>query len=127
MRTFKFERILSVTLQKSSFITTAGFDVDKYKDNFLKSMGRQEINIYFSSKVAPWIREQWGSSVQNAEKGGVILTLFSETLEYPSRLVLSFVPHARPLSPPAFITKVLRDSNEIVTLYQTKPPSQPDL
>lgn len=123
LRTFKFERILSVKLKKNSFTTTGDFDVDKYKNNFLKSMGRQEIKIYFDSKVAPWIREQWTSSVQKAEKGGVVLTLFSETLEYPSRLVLSFAPHARPVSPPRLIDKIRRDSREIVALYQTKPVS----
>ena len=123
LRTFKFERMLSVTLKKNSFITTVDFNVDKYKDNFLKSMGRQEIKIYFDSKVAPWIREQWSSSVQSAEKGGVVLTLSSETLEYPSRLVLSFAPNARPLSPPKLIAKIRRDSREIVALYQINPVS----
>jgi proteasome accessory factor C len=123
LRTFKFERILSVKLLKKHFSSADDLDVDKYKEDFLKSMGRHEIKIYFDSKVALWIKEQWGSSVKKAENGGVILTLFSETLEYPSRLVLSFASHARPLSPPELIAKVRRDSREIVELYKTEPVS----
>lgn len=123
LRTFKFERILSLKLLKADFPTPEDLDVNKYKEDFLTSMGRHEIKIYFDSTVAPWIKEQWGSSAKKAEKKGVILTLYSETLEYPSRLVLSFASHARPLSPPELIKKVRRDSREIVAMYKTVPVS----
>ena len=91
-------------------------------------MGSRRIEIYFDSKVAPWIKERWGSSVTKAENGGVVLNLASETLErsfvfgsaYPSRLVLSFAPYAKPLHPPELIEKVKQDSQEIVEWYKTK-------
>ena len=120
LRTFKFERILSVKLQKEKFCPSEEVETHKYKDNFLKSMGRRRIEIYFDSKVAPWIKERWGSSVTKAENGGVVLNLNSETLEYPSRLVLSFAPYAKPLTPPELIEKVQKDSQEIVQLYKSK-------
>ena len=123
LRTFKFERILSAKPKKQDFRAPKNFDIEKHKQNFLTSMGRQEIKIHFDSKVAPWIREQWGSSAQNADEEGVVLTLFSETLEYPSRLILSFAPHARPLSPHTLIEKVRQDSRDIVNLYQKKSVS----
>ncbi len=119
-RTFKFERILSVDLLKERFAAPEDLDVDKYKHNFLKQVGRNQIKIYFDSVVAPWIHEQWGSSAQMKEDGGVVLTLFSETLEYPSRLVLSFAPHARPLDPIGLIEKVRKDAREVVGLYEAK-------
>jgi len=124
LRTFKFERILSTKLLKTTFPSPKDLDVDKYKDGFLKSMGRQEIKIYFDSTVAPWIKEQWGSSVKKAKKKGVILTLFSETLEYPSRLILSFASHAHPLSPPELVEKVHQDSQEIAAMYKKKAVSR---
>lgn len=123
LRTFKFERILSVKLQEDRFPPPKGLNVNKYKKDFLKSMGRQQIEIHFDAKVAPWIQEWWGSSVRKGENGGVVLTFSSETLEYPSRLVLSFAPHAKPLSPPELIGKVRGDSRELLELYQSQATS----
>ena len=119
VRTFKFERILSVEVHPEDFPIPQDLDINKYKDNFLKSMGPDKIEIYFGPQVAPWIKERWGASMTRKGKdGGVILTLNSETLEYPSRLVLSFVPHAEPVSPPELIEKIRQDSKEIAELYQ---------
>jgi len=120
LRTFKFDRILSVELFREKFSPPEEVETNKYKLNFLKSMGSRRIEIYFDSKVAPWIKERWGSSVTKAENGGVVLNLASETLEYPSRLVLSFAPYAKPLHPPELIEKVKQDSQEIVEWYKTK-------
>ncbi len=117
VRTFRFERILSVKLHRKKFSLPKNLDIDKYKDNFLKSMGRRRIEIHFDDKVAPWVKERWGSSVTKTKNGGVVLKLTSDTLEYPSRLILSFAPHARPLSPPELIEKVQKDSREIAQLY----------
>ncbi len=118
LRTFKFERILSVKLLEQIFSPPAGLDVEKYKEGFLKSMGGHQIEIYFDSLVAPWILEQWGPSARKEPDGGVILTLSSETLEYPSRLVLSFAPHARPVSPPQLMEKVQSDAQAVLGIYK---------
>jgi proteasome accessory factor C len=120
LRTFKFDRILSVELFRDKFSPPEEVETNKYKLNFLKSMGSRRIEIYFDSKVAPWIKERWGSSVTKGKNGGVVLNLASETLEYPSRLVLSFAPYAKPLHPPELIEKVKQDSQEIVEWYKTK-------
>ena len=120
LRTFKFERILSVKLNREKFSPPEEVETNKYKHNFLKSMGPRRIEIYFDSKVAPWIKERWGDSVTKAENGGVVLNLASETLEYPSRLVLSFVPYAKALNPPELIEKVKKDSQEILQLYKSQ-------
>ena len=118
VRTFKFERILEVELHQEDFPIPEDLDVNKYKKNFLKSMGPNKIEIYFGPQVAPWIKERWGSSMTRKGKdGGVVLTLSSETLEYPSRLVLSFAPYAEPVHPPELIEKVRHDSREIAGLY----------
>lgn len=122
-RTFKFERMLSVKSLGENFPPPTDLDVEKYKENFLKSMGSQPVKIQFDSTVAPWIREQWGSSVETGKGGGVVLTLFSETLEFPSRLILSFAPHARPLSPPELIEKVRKDARQVVRSYETRVAS----
>jgi predicted DNA-binding transcriptional regulator YafY len=114
LRTFKFERILEVELLTESFPPPLNFEVDKYKSEFLKSMGTHKVEIYFDQELSPWIREQWGTAVRDAGDGGMILTLFTETLEFPCRLVLGSAPHARPLSPPEFIEKVRQDAGEIV-------------
>ena len=120
LRSFKFERILSVKLNREKFSPPEEVETNKYKHNFLKSMGPRRIEIYFDSKVAPWIKERWGDSVTKAENGGVVLNLASETLEYPSRLVLSFVPYAKALNPPELIEKVKKDSQEILQLYKSQ-------
>lgn len=117
LRTFKFERMLSVKPLRAHFPQPEDLDLGKYKKNFLQSMGGNPIEILFDPAVAPWIQEQWGSSAQPAEDGSVTLTLFSETLEYPSRLILSFAPHARPLSPPELIEKVRNDVQDILESY----------
>ena len=122
-RTFKFERILSVKPLGDDFPPPTDLDVEKYKENFLTSMGSQPITIQFDSTVAPWIREQWGSSVKTGKRGEVVLTLFSETLEFPSRLVLGFAPHARPLSPPGLIEKVRKDARQVARSYEARVAS----
>lgn len=122
LRTFKFERILSVELQQETFPPPDESLLAKYKDTFLQAMGSHKVEIYFDAEAAPWIREKWGSSVRE-EQDGVVLTLYSETLEFPSRLVLGNLPHARPLHPPELIEKVRQDAQEIAQLYESKAVS----
>jgi len=114
LRTFKFERILSVKLLSAHFDPPQDFDEAKYKSDFLKPMGEQRVEIYFAPEVAPWIREKWGDAARDEADGGVVLTLFSETLEFPSRLVLGSAPHAKPLSPPELIEKVRVDAEAVI-------------
>ena len=123
LRTFKFERILSVKPLTASFPQPQDLDLGKYKEDFLQSMGGDPIEISFDQTVAPWVQEQWGSSAKRQKDGSVTLSLFSETLEYPSRLILSFAPHARPLSPPELIDKVRHDVQDILDSYSMKTPN----
>lgn len=116
LRTFKFERILSVRILPDRFDPPENFDVEKYKSEFLKGAGGYKIKIHFESKVVPWIREQWGSALRDAPEGGAVLTLRCDTLEFPSRLVLGSAPYAHPLSPDVFIEKVRQDARQIVEL-----------
>lgn len=116
LRTFKFERILSATHLQENFPEPEDFELGRFKADFDLSTGEREIEIFFDKQLAPWIREQWTTSVREAEDEGVILTVYSETLEFPSRLVLRSAPHARPLSPPEFVEKVRRDAEEIMLL-----------
>lgn len=118
LRTFKFERILEAKLLSEGFKEVDDFDMLKYKSEFLKSMGEHKIEILFDASIAPWILEQWGDSAKEVEEGKVLLTLYSETLEFPSRVVLGAAPHAKPLSPPELIEKVKKDSAEILALYR---------
>ncbi|MGH9338295.1 MAG: helix-turn-helix transcriptional regulator [Acidobacteriota bacterium] len=117
LRTFKFERILAVKPIPETFSVPEDLNIEKYKEDFLRSMGGHQIRIYFDASVAPWVREQWGDAVKSAEDDGVVLSLSSETLEYPSRLILSYAPHARPLSPPELIDKIRQDAQEIHEKY----------
>lgn len=117
-RTFKFERILSVKLLDDAFPPPEDLHVEKYKDNFLQSTGSHCIEIYFDPQAAPWILERWGASARKEKDGGVVLTLYSETLEFPSRLVLQAAPHARPLSPPELIEKVRKDAQQVARMYE---------
>jgi proteasome accessory factor C len=114
LRTFKFERILSVETTEEYFAPPEDFDIVRYKSEFLSSMGHRTVQIAFDPQIAPWIKEQWGESACDDDRGGVILTLHSETLEFPSRLVLGSAPHARPLSPPEFVEKTRKDAREIL-------------
>ncbi len=116
LRTFKFERILSATRLPETFPEPEDFELGRFKADFDLSTGERRIEIFFDKKLAPWIKEQWGTSVRDAEDEGVVLTVYSETLEFPSRLVLRSAPHARPLSPPEFVEKVKRDAEEIISL-----------
>lgn len=116
LRTFKFERILSARQLPESFPEPEDFELGRFKADFDLSTGERKIEIFFDEQLAPWIREQWGTSVQDSEGGGVVLTVYSETLEFPSRLVLRSAPHARPLSPPEFVEKVRWDAEEIISL-----------
>jgi proteasome accessory factor C len=117
LRTFKFERMLSVKILRNTFPHPQDSVIEGYKKEFLRSMGRRRIEIYFDPTVAPRVKEQYGASVRDEPDGGVILTLFSETLEYPSRLVLNFAPHARPLSPPELVEKVDEDARKVLAMY----------
>lgn len=121
MRTFKFERILSVQPLQEGFAPPQDLESQRHKNDFLKLMGRNRVEIHFAPAVAAWIEERWGSATRKADDGGVILTLFSETLEFPSRLVLEHAPHARPLNPSELVEKVRRDAAAVAALYEAHP------
>ncbi|GAB4238194.1 MAG: hypothetical protein Kow00109_12480 [Acidobacteriota bacterium] len=122
LRTFKFERILSVRKMRSRFEFPGDLNLDRFPADFQEPMGELEVQIHFDAKVAPWIRERWGERVQDAPDG-VVLTLQSSSLEFPSRLVLSHVPYARPLAPPAFVEKVREDARRLLAHHRRKVPS----
>lgn len=124
VRTFKLERILLVELMGDTFSRPVNFDIGRHKQSFLKSMSGHEVAIQFAPPVAPYIRERWSSSVKPRDDGSVVLTLYSETLEFPSRIILENAPHARPLSPPGLIEKVREDAREIIALYQPRSVMQ---
>ncbi len=124
LRTFKFERILSLDPTEEHFDPPEDFDIVKYKSKFLSSMGHRTIEIAFNPEVAPWIKEQWGNAARDDGEGGVILTLHSGTFEFPSRLVLGCAPHARPLSPPEFVKKTREDAREILGRLKDQRPVQ---
>ena len=113
VRTFKFDRVLAVDLLKDSFLSPRGCDVRQDRNNFLRFPGDREIRV-FSTRRGSLDQEQWGDSVEPGKDGGVVLTLESETLEFPSRLVLQFARHARPLSPPELIEKVRSDARKVL-------------
>ena len=108
----------ALSMLADTFDPPDDFNVEKYKEDFLRSMGRHEVRISFDRRLAAWAREQWGSSITDGADGSVILTLFSETMEYPSRLVLGSAPYALPLSPPEFVEKVKQDANAILSLQK---------
>ena len=114
LRTFRFERILSVKRLDSGFALPEDFDLDKYRSDFGEPKGEQTVEIHFDREVAPWIRERWGDATRDSKDGGTILTLQSSGLEFPSRLVLSYAPHAKPLRPKDLIEKVREDAREII-------------
>ncbi len=121
VRTFKFERILDVRLLNETFSPPPGIDLRRHQNNFLNLIGKFEIKILFDEEVAPWIREQWPYSVEDKEGDGTVLTLSSDTLEFPSRLALAHAPHTRVLSPPELIEKVRADAAAIAALYEKQP------
>ncbi len=114
LRTFRFERILAVKGLESTFQLPDDFDLEKYRSDFGEPKGEQTVEIQFDKEVAPWIRERWGDATRDSNDGGTILTLQSSGLEFPSRLVLSYAPHARPLQPKQLVEKVRLDANEII-------------
>ena len=121
VRTFKFERILDVGRLEDTFAPPPGIDIQRHQSNFLRLIGKFEIKILFDEDVAPWIREQWPYSVEDKKGEGTVLTLSSETLEFPSRLALAYAPHTRVLSPPELIEKVTVDAAAIASLYEKQP------
>ena len=121
LRTFKFERILNVKMLPNTFPPPQDSVIEAYKKEFLSALGRRHVEIFFDSEVAPWIQERYGSSVRQGPDGGVILTLSSDSLEFPSRLVLAHAPHARPLSPPELVAKVAEDVQRVLEIYPDEP------
>ncbi|HSR68096.1 MAG TPA: WYL domain-containing protein [Acidobacteriota bacterium] len=119
VRTFRFERILDVELSDETFRLPEDFDLDRYKADFLKPMGRHKVEIHLSERILDWAREEWGEAIRDEEEGeGGVLTLSSETYEFPSRVVLQYAPDAKPLSPPEFVEKVRQDAQAIISRYE---------
>lgn len=120
LRTFRFERIQSVENTGKSFKYPKDFDAEKYSraqnpENF---SGQYQVEIYFDSYLAPWIKEEWPTQVRGAEDGGVILTRFCDSFEFSCRLVLGSSPHARPLSPEQFVRKVQDEARNMIECMQ---------
>lgn len=113
VRTFKFERILDIKMRDENFDPPP--DLAPYKQAF-QDFGPRRFEIYFDQAWANWIEEEWGDSVR-PQGEGVVLTLTSETPEFPTRLALSYAPHARPLSPPDLVEAVQKEAQRILELY----------
>ena len=116
LRTFRFERIQSVEDTGKTFTYPDDFDAERYgrEQSPDKFSGRYEVEIYFDSFLAPWIREEWPYQVREGKEGGVILTMYCDSFEFSSRLVLGSSPHAVPLSPEKFVRKVQAEAREII-------------
>lgn len=116
LRTFRFERIQSVENTGKTFPYPEDFDTEKYSQQQSpeKFSGKFEVEIFFDSYLAPWIREEWPSQVRESENGGVILTMYCDSFEFSTRLVLGSSPHAKPLSPEKFVSKVRAEAREII-------------
>ncbi|HON00533.1 MAG TPA: WYL domain-containing protein, partial [Acidobacteriota bacterium] len=113
LRTFKFERILSVRKMRSRFEPPSDLDLDRFPTDFRQPMGEYEVQIQFDRRLAPWLTERWGEDAsENAM--GVLLTLSNTSLEFASRLVLSHLPYAEPIAPPEFVEKVREDVRELL-------------
>ncbi|HSR49388.1 MAG TPA: WYL domain-containing protein [Acidobacteriota bacterium] len=119
VRTFRFERILDAELLQEQFELPEDFDLERYKADFLNPMGRHKVEIYLAKDILDWAREEWGEAIREEDEGeGGVLTLSSETYEFPSRVVLQYAPFARPLSPPEFVDKVRQDAQAILSQYK---------
>ena len=123
-RTFALDRVktLSVTEERFEPATNAA------EEAFVHSLGVHEgpperVVIRFAPRIAPYVRERvWHASqdVQEAEDGGLIVTLHVTNDVTLRSWILGFGPLACVLSPAALAARIRDESAATAALYQER-------
>ena len=117
LRDFRIDRIQQLRVLNTTFVRDPDFDPQKYlKDRFQYESGDRlyDIEIYFDSVTAPFIRERrWHKSQEISERddGSLVLKLKVSSLNDIKRWVLGYGKGAIVQNPPELV-QMMRDEIE---------------
>jgi predicted DNA-binding transcriptional regulator YafY len=123
IRTFSLARITQATLTGTRFTLPADFDFQAVTaSHFGVHWGSAptEVQVVFSKKVAPYIRERtWHASqvLRDQADGGLVMELTVSHLLELKKWLLSWGSQARVLSPPALARELAAEVRAMARLY----------
>ena len=109
VRIFKADRIKDIKLLVDSYKVAESFDIGTFLEDghLFRPTGReQEVRIWFSPKVAPYILERTANAVANKD-GSAVLTVRANSFAWVARWVVGYGKEARILGPNAAIDELL--------------------
>lgn len=119
LRVFAVERISSVSLTNRRFELPSSFDFEKFAESAFSMIwgDAQEVEIRFSKRQAPYIRERiWhqSQSLTEARNGGVVLRLKVADLGEIKRWLIGFGADATILKPVSLRNEIAAECARIV-------------
>jgi predicted DNA-binding transcriptional regulator YafY len=123
VRMFAVERIRSITLTDHPYQMPLGFDVEEYVQDALMIMrGRRiEVELVFSKKVAPWVKDKlWHSSQETfpMKDGRFRMTLKVADTDELLGWTLSFGSQVQVVRPESLREKMRDEAKKVLGSYR---------
>jgi predicted DNA-binding transcriptional regulator YafY len=122
LRTFRVDRIQSLTVLEKSFETPGDFDIHAYLDNELKDQPAAHARLRFIPEAAHVItnnRPLWESTQENPD-GSIDAVIAAPDLQWLASFTLSFSSWVKVLEPEELITMVRDLAQSTADLYKPK-------
>lgn len=123
VRTFAISRIEEAGILPQHFIPNPDFDYEHgIQANFgiFRGDRNQTVRLRFTSNVRPYVQErlwQEGQKMEEADNGGLILTLSATDLLEMKRWILSWGAEVVVLEPPGLVAEMRRELQEALQQY----------
>lgn len=119
LRTFRIDRIEHLEVLPETFELPRDFDAKTYLEDSMRWENQYQVEVWMSEEVAAEMNERAGDwmKVENRADGSVIVRFDVDNLNWATGWVLSWGKHARALSPPELVERVLGAAREVIQRY----------
>lgn len=121
MRTFRVDRIRSVTTTQERFTVPRDFSVREYLAQSMRFEPTYTVAVHLAACVAPEVRERHGHWMQitDGDDGSITARFGVATLDWATGWVLMHGPAAIVLEPPELVKRVRAAAGGILQRYET--------
>ena len=129
VRDFRTDRILKLHLQNELFSGHADFSLKRYLESETHDRKFEMARIRFQPEAMERVSREWhcGLLEENAERGGVVVTLLAGSFEWLAGWVLSFGSMAEVLAPERLKELVAAEAEKVAAKYTVALPLTPSL
>jgi len=123
LRTFRIDRIQSLTPLKEVFTMPRDFDVRTYMARTMHLEPTYRVEVHLDSEVAAQVRERHGHwmNIQEHDDGSITARFGVATLDWALGWVLGYGNKARVIEPPELIARIVETAQNALQQYRPTP------